>query len=65
MKEKIGADAGRLWAVLNEMGTKSVKEVKKLTKLTDKEVYAAIGWLAREEKLGFGETEGEVYLMLL
>ena len=65
MKEKIGTDAGRLWAVLNEEGAKSVKEVKKILKLTEKDVYAAIGWLAREEKLGFGEMDSEVYLTLI
>jgi len=59
MNEKIGSDAGRLWTVLNENGIKTVKEVKKLTKLTDKEIYAAIGWLAREEKLTFEQKEDD------
>jgi len=53
MKEKIGSDAGLVWKVLDAEGTKSLKELKKATKLNDKEVYAAIGWLAREEKLAF------------
>jgi hypothetical protein len=65
MKEKIGTDAGRLWTVLDEQGgAKSVKELKKLTKLTDKEIFAAIGWLAREEKLAFDEVESELFLSL-
>ena len=65
MKEKIGSDAGRVWNVLNEQGAKTVKELKKLTKLTEKEIYAAMGWLAREEKLHFEEKEEEVYLTLV
>jgi hypothetical protein len=65
MKEKIGGDAGRLWNVLSENGTKTVKELKKLTKLTDKEVYAAIGWLAREEKLIFDQQNEDLYLSLV
>jgi predicted transcriptional regulator len=65
MKEKIGGDAGRLWSVLNENGSKTVKEIKKLTKLTDKEIYAAIGWLAREEKLVFEEQEGDMQMSLV
>lgn len=65
MKEKIGADAGRIWNVLDENGTKTVKELKKLTKLTDKDIYAAIGWLAREEKLIFDEQETDLYLSLV
>jgi hypothetical protein len=64
MKEKIGTDAGRVWKVLDEQGQRSVKELKKLTKLVDKEIYAAIGWLAREEKLAFNYVEDELYLSL-
>jgi len=64
MKEKIGNDAGLVWKVLDEEGTKSVKELKKATKLTDKGIYAAIGWLAREEKLAFHQEEDEWFLSL-
>lgn len=63
MKEKIGTDAGSVWKVLNEQGAKSIKELKKLTKLTEKEIYAAVGWLAREEKLIFdSKDEGDIAL---
>ncbi|MDR2622392.1 MAG: winged helix-turn-helix domain-containing protein [Dysgonamonadaceae bacterium] len=64
MKEKIGTDAGRIWKVLDEQGIKSIKELKKLTKLTEKEIYAAVGWLAREEKLVFGKKEEDITLSL-
>ena len=64
MKEKIGSDAGLIWSVLAEKGTKKVKDLKRLTKLTDKEIYAAMGWLAREEKLIFDQQEEDIYLSL-
>jgi hypothetical protein len=64
MLEKIGINAGRIWNVLNEESIKSIKDLKKVVKLTDKDVYAAIGWLAREEKLVFIEKEDELYLSL-
>ena len=64
MKEKIGSDAGCVWQVLDAQGTKSVKELKKATKLTEKEIYAAIGWLAREEKLAFHEDENDLFISL-
>ena len=65
MKEKIGNDAGRLWKVLDEKGAKKiVKELKKATKLVDKEIYAAIGWLAREEKLVFDQEDDDLYISL-
>ena len=44
-----------------------MKQVKKATKLKDKELYAAIGWLAREGKLNIVENaeEKELYLSLV
>lgn len=65
MKEKIGNDAGRIWNALNESGRRSVKELKKLVKMTEKELYAALGWLAREEKLIFEKQEDDLYLSLI
>ena len=64
MKEKIGNDAGNIWQVLDMQGSKSVKDLKKATKLSDKEIYAAIGWLAREEKLIFNQEESDLFLSL-
>ena len=64
MLEKIGTDAGRVWNVLDEQGSKTLKDLKKLVKMTDKEIYAAIGWLAREGKMVFIEKEEELYLSL-
>ena len=64
MKEKIGNDAGQVWKVLDVQGTKSLKELKKATKLIDKDLYAALGWLAREEKLVFRQEENDWYMSL-
>ena len=64
MKEKIGNNAGSVWTVLNAAGgRKSLKDIKKLTKLTDKNLYAALGWLAREDKIAFVE-EDEIFIVL-
>lgn len=49
--DTIGVYAGQVWQVLNEADAMGVKQIKKVTKLKDKEVFAAIGWLAREGKL--------------
>jgi len=64
MKEKIGNDAGQIWKVLDEQGAKGIKELKKITKLSEKEVYAALGWLAREEKLLFDKKEDDTTVSL-
>ena len=49
--DTIGANAGAIWQVLNAAEAMGTKQIKKDTKLTDKELYAAIGWLAREGKI--------------
>lgn len=47
----IGTWAGQVWEALNEADVLGIKQLKKITKLKDKELFAAIGWLAREDKL--------------
>lgn len=49
--ETIGTWAGLVWNALNEADVLGLKQLKKITKLKDKEVFTAIGWLAREGKL--------------
>jgi hypothetical protein len=61
--EKIGISAGLVWASL-EKGELNVKAVKKATKLTEKDLNLALGWLAREGKIKFNEVEGELFVTL-
>ncbi|MDO9634635.1 MAG: winged helix-turn-helix domain-containing protein [Paludibacter sp.] len=63
IKEKIGSNAGLIWQAL-ENGEQNVKAVKKATKLTEKDLNLALGWLAREGKLNFNEVEGELFVSL-
>lgn len=49
--ETIGAWAGLVWNALNESDVLGLKQLEKISKLKDKEVFAAIGWLAREGKV--------------
>ncbi|MEA4937215.1 hypothetical protein SDC9_165296 [bioreactor metagenome] len=63
MKEKIGINAGLIWKAL-EHGELNVKAVKKATKLKEKDLNLALGWLAREGKVNFSETEGELFVSL-
>ncbi|MEA5127697.1 MAG: winged helix-turn-helix domain-containing protein [Proteiniphilum sp.] len=64
MVEQIGINAGKVWSVLDEGGRQNVKEIKKATKLTDKDLYAALGWLAREGKVILEAEEKEVFASL-
>ncbi|MFR9165138.1 MAG: winged helix-turn-helix domain-containing protein [Dysgonomonas sp.] len=65
MKEKIGTNAGAIWTYLNESGEKGLKEVKKVCKLTEKDMYAALGWLAREGKIELEEVKDDIKVRLL
>lgn len=57
--EVIGSWAGLVWNALNEGDVIGTKQIKKMTKLKDKELYAALGWLARENKITFADSEDE------
>ena len=61
--EKIGISAGLVWSAL-EAGETNVKAVKKATKLAEKDLNLALGWLAREGKVKFSEVEGELFVSL-
>ncbi len=54
--EQIGTHAGEVWKAISE-GNTSLKAIKKDTKLKEKEIFAAVGWLAREGKVTLGEHD--------
>lgn len=49
--EKIGTNAGKLWSVLEENGPLPFKKAKTKLKLTNADLYLAMGWLNREDKI--------------
>ena len=63
--EVIGTWAGQVWNALNESGKLTVKGLKKTTKLKEKELYAALGWLAREGKVSMYEVDADIEVVLL
>ncbi len=66
--DTIGLFAGNVWAALNEAEALDTKQLKKNAKLkNDRELYAALGWLAREGKVVFtpGEDGKELIISLV
>ena len=59
MFENAGEVAGLVWNALNESAPLSAKDLKKQQSETDKELYLALGWLLREDKLVVAGTEKE------
>ena len=52
LEGKIGFDAGKIWTVLLQQQTDvDISSLARLTRIEVKDVYAAIGWLARENKI--------------
>ena len=55
--QSIGENAGIIWRLLQSENRKwDYLEIKKATGLPDRDINAAIGWLAREDKVYF-ETD--------
>ena len=64
-REEIGLNAGLVWNALNESEGLTLKGLKKVTKLKDKQLYAALGWLSREDKVTMEEVEGDLLVNLI
>ena len=64
LKEKAGAIAGTVWPALNGTEGLTAKQIKKATKLVDKDLFLGLGWLLREDKISTQEIEGELFVTL-
>lgn len=49
--EKVGSNAGKVWTTLDMHGPLTFSNLLKNTKLSLNDLYVAIGWLARENKI--------------
>ena len=59
IKKEIGTNAGRIWEYLHiQKKEVSIPEFKKKLKITDWDLYLALGWLAREDKIFITQNEG-------
>ncbi|MBR4130400.1 MAG: winged helix-turn-helix domain-containing protein [Bacteroidaceae bacterium] len=65
MTALVGTLAGAIWNALNENGALNTKDLKKAAKVkTDKDLYLALGWLLREDKVVVTEAEKVVTVAL-
>jgi len=56
MVREIGEFSGTIWRLLKAKGELSTAAIKNETNQTEFMVAAAIGWLAREDKLNMSKT---------
>ena len=65
MTELVGTLAGAVWTALNENGALNTKDLKKAAKIkTDKDLFLALGWLLREDKLEVAEEDKVITVTL-
>lgn len=62
--EDIGTVAGELWRYLDSNGEATAEAIKRKMKLPGDVLYAAVGWLAREDKLEIKAEGKKVQLSL-
>lgn len=66
-KKSIGTNAGIIWNLLNNNQRWSIQQLIDVSGLSEKEVYTAIGWLARENKIEMDKSvdgREDYYLMI-
>jgi hypothetical protein len=63
-KPIIGENAGIIWRILCEQAEVPLSELKKKTKLSDRDLFLALGWLAREGKVGFDQKDQRISVIL-
>lgn len=60
LQEKAGNIAGTIWNALSAAeSSMTYKQIRKITKLTEKDFNLGLGWLLREDKLAVEETGDE------
>lgn len=59
-----GMNAGTIWRSLDQKGPMTVGDLVKATALLPEDIYGALGWLARENKI-FVERQGTVRIYSL
>ena len=65
--QSIGKNAGIVWRLLDHNRKWEYNELKEATGLSDRDLNAAIGWLAREDKIQFetSKKDGHDYYLEL
>ena len=64
MVEKIGIDAGKVWTKLDDKGRMNVRDLRNAIKLTERDTFLALGWLAKEGKVTIEKDGRDFYVKL-
>ena len=64
-KNIIGTNAGIIWNYIDTNGEITITELKKATKLDIKDIYLALGWLARENNVFLNNSGKELSVSII
>lgn len=64
-KTQIGENAGIVWNILKDNRHWEYDNLKKISGLSDRDLNAALGWLAKEDKIDFDMNEGSDRVFLI
>lgn len=64
LKNDIGINAGVIWQLLSNEGALSITQIGEFTGYNEKNIYLALGWLFRENKIRFIYRNEILYLEL-
>jgi len=56
LTRKIGKDAGMIWKILDMWGEVDILSISRLAHVNEEDIFYAVGWLAREGKMGGTKT---------
>jgi len=65
LKQTIGENAGHIWRLLNEKDEMQLTELLKISELEESEFNRSLGWLAREDKVGFYSDDENEFVFLI
>ena len=57
LEPEIGFNAGKIYKILDIWGEADFITIKRLSDLEENQIHAALGWLAREEKIYLNENK--------
>ncbi len=63
-RNEIGTCAFKVWQLLVDNARWSYGDLKRKSGLRDKDLGAALGWLAHEDKVQFEQVDDELYVYL-
>ena len=65
LTDKIGADAGKVWKIMETHGKVDMHNIMNQLQIDEKDAYCALGWLAREDKIETTKTIPKKYQIKL